>query len=55
MTTTTRHDKTNDCDGTPAHTAAHRGGRLISIPLICHECEQHLCACEAAYGHDCEA
>jgi hypothetical protein len=38
-----KHPMTDDCDG---HAFSwHR----------CEECEQNLCPCEAAYGHDCEA
>jgi hypothetical protein len=39
----TRHDATNDCDGTATRKVR-----------VCAECATSLCACEAAYGHDCE-
>jgi hypothetical protein len=55
LTTTLRHEPTADCDGTPASTAVMKHGRLRAIPLICRECDIHLCGCEEAYGHDCEA
>lgn len=37
-----RHDETDDCNGRP-----------VTGP--CVECGARLCACEHAYGHDCEA
>lgn len=42
-----RHDPTGECDGRPVWHVAH--------PVTCPECTSLLCACEQAYGHDCEA
>lgn len=39
--TTPTHEATGDCSGTPFRK--------------CVECGKGLCACESAYGHDCEA
>lgn len=38
---TLRHDPTDDCDGKPC-------------TVVCPECLALLCACEYAFGHDCE-
>ena len=51
---TVRHEPTADCDGVirPQLNLGH-GTR----PFGYHECPiclERLCACEAAYGHDCE-
>lgn len=45
--TTRKHEPTEDCDG-------------FLIPLgngnkKCFECDEYVCPCELAYGHDCEA
>lgn len=52
---TTRHDPTPDCDGTPAAVLwRYATGLTTWGPVVCPECEQHLCPCEHAHGHDCE-
>ena len=49
-----RHEPTDECDGYPLDVA-FRIGDVVMVPPKCIECNQNLCACEAMYGHDCEA
>ena len=42
-----RHEPTDECDGKGAIEWA-------GLPVICVECETHLCPCGLTYGHDCE-
>lgn len=58
MTTTLRHEPTEECDGQPfvAVRIADRNGNMIPAGgSNCPECGQDLCPCELGYGHDCEA
>jgi hypothetical protein len=55
MPTTLRHDPTPDCNGVPRPTINLGPGTRPFGHARCPECEQDLCPCEQAYGHDCEA
>lgn len=54
LTTDTRHQPIDDCDGTPVRTVRTLDGAVLAHAWTCDSCNARLCACEVAYGHDCE-